>query len=99
MARKSTGLSVRGKRVKKSGKSTPDSRIDFSDIPELTDVQLRKMKRVGRPLLGGEKRQLIAIRIDPQVLREIKRQAEKHGTGYQTLINDILGKYLKNRAA
>ena len=99
MTKKSTGLSARGMRARKSGKSIPDSRIDFSDIPELSDKQLRKMKRVGRPLLGSEKRQLIAIRIDPQVLKKIKKHAEEHGTGYQTLINEILGKYIKNRAA
>jgi uncharacterized protein (DUF4415 family) len=99
MAKKSTALSARGKRAKRSGKSIPDSRIDFSDIPELTNEQLEKMKRPGRPLLGTEKRQLIAIRIDPKVLEKIKKHAEEHGTGYQTLINEILGKYIKNRAA
>ncbi len=99
MAKKSTALSARGTRAKRNGKSIPDSQIDFSDIPELNDVQIRKMKRVGRPLLGREKRQLIAIRVDPQVLKKIKKHAEEHGTGYQTLINEILGKYIKTRAA
>jgi uncharacterized protein (DUF4415 family) len=99
VAKKSIGSSARGKRAKKSGRSTPGSRIDFSDIPELTEGQLGKMKRVGRPLLGGGKRQLIAIRIDPKVLEQLKAHANENGTGYQTLINEILGKYIKNRAA
>ncbi len=32
-------------------------KIDFSDIPELSDAQLRVMRRVGRPPLGEYARQ------------------------------------------
>jgi hypothetical protein len=42
----------------------PDSRIDFSDIPESTDAELKRARRVGRPKTGDAK-QLIAIRIAP----------------------------------
>ena len=41
--------------------------IDFSDLPEASDEQLRTMRRVGRPPIGTHARQLIAIRLDPEV--------------------------------
>lgn len=100
MAKKrSTASLVRGLRAKKSEKNIQDSSIDFSDIPEMTDAQLKQMKRPGRPLMGMEKRQLIAIRIDPATLIRLKKVAEKKGKGYQTLVNEILTSYVKNRAA
>jgi hypothetical protein len=40
----------------------PDSRIDFNDIPEASDEELRHARRVGRPATGQAK-QLIAIRM------------------------------------
>ena len=95
MATKSTALLARGKRVKKSVKYIPDHKIDFSDIPELTDKELKQMKSVGRPLLGSSARQIIAIRIDPDTLSQIKNQAEIDGKGYQTLINEILNQYIR----
>lgn len=99
MAKRSIALSARGMRVKKSAKSIPDKDIDFSDIPELTDAQLKKMKRVGRPTLGNLPRHLIAIRLDLEVLRKVRRAAKKRGTGYQTLINEILIEYFRKHAA
>lgn len=88
---KSPRPGVRATRVAKSARRTPRARkIDFSDIPERSDAELRTMKRVGRPPLGSSARQLIAIRIDPEVLRWTKREAKRRGVGYQTLINEIL---------
>jgi uncharacterized protein (DUF4415 family) len=72
--------------------------IDFSDTPELSAKQLRLMRRVGRPPLGSEARQLIAIRIDPEVLRALKREAAQQSIGYQTLINDVLARHARHRA-
>ena len=57
------------------------------------------MKRVGRPPLGTDARQLIAIRIDPEVLEKIRKAASKVGKGYQTLINEILAKYANKKSA
>jgi uncharacterized protein (DUF4415 family) len=68
--------------------------IDFSDIPEAFLAQLRAMRRVGRPPLGAEARRLIAIRIDPQVLNAVRREAKRRGLGYQSLINDLLAKHV-----
>jgi uncharacterized protein (DUF4415 family) len=72
-------------------------RIDFSDVPELSTRQLRTMRPVGRPALGTAARQLIAIRIDPDVLRMLKRDANRLGVGYQTLINDVLADHVQPR--
>jgi uncharacterized protein (DUF4415 family) len=69
-------------------------RIDFSEIPEASPAQLRSMRRVGRPPLGVEARRLIAIRIDPQVLEAVRREAKRRGLGYQSLINDLLAKHI-----
>ncbi len=69
-------------------------RIDF-DIPEASPAQLRAMRRVGRPPLGVEARRLIAIRIDPQVLDAVRREAKRRGLGYQSLINDLLAKHVE----
>ena len=69
--------------------------IDFSDISEASAAQLRAMRRVGRPPLGGEARRLIAIRIDPQVLDAVRQEAKRRGLRYQSLINDVLAKYVE----
>jgi uncharacterized protein (DUF4415 family) len=69
--------------------------IDFSDIPEASPAQLRAMRRVGRPPLGTAPRRLIAIRIDPQVLDAVRREAKRRGLGYQSLINDLLAKRVR----
>ena len=76
----------------------PDSQIDFSDIPELTDEQLRRARRVGRPRSGHAK-QLIAIRIDPRLLKQLRRLASKQSKPYQTLIHELLERAAKKRVA
>ena len=79
-----------------SGKSknlkTKDADIDFSDIPELTDEQLSKFKRRGRPVIGDGPRKAISIRIDENVLDKLKSKAKRTGVAYQSLINEILKK-------
>lgn len=61
----------------------PDAEIDTSDIPELTDAQLAKMKRPEhfRPV----KKQITA-RLDADVLAWLKAG----GKGYQSRMNAIL---------
>lgn len=89
--RKQPGSSVRGKRVVRSGRHIPDSEIDFSDIPELSDEQLKRMRRIGRPATGMAK-QLIAIRLSPRLLAALRQMAAKRGKPYQTLIHELLEK-------
>jgi uncharacterized protein (DUF4415 family) len=67
----------------------PDSRIDFSDIPESSDQELARARRVGRPRTGRAK-QLIAIRIDPGLLAELRRLAARQRKPYQTLVHELL---------
>lgn len=69
--------------------------VSLTSVPELTDAQLLSMRRVGRPPLGEQVRQLIAIRIDPTILGSLQEEAKRLGKGYQTLINEILTEHVK----
>jgi len=80
-------------RVAKKGKST--RKIDFSDVPELSDRQLSIMRRVGRPPLGEHPRKLISVRLDTRTLDWLKKAAARKGLPYQSLINDILSREMK----
>ncbi len=82
----------------------PDSEIDFSDIPESTDAELRRARRVGgrrrkpgRPKTG-EAKQLIAIRIAPRVLTGLRRAAARQSKPYQTLIHELLERATRRQA-
>lgn len=78
-------------------KPIPDSQIDFSDVPESTDAELRRARRVGRPPTGKAK-QLIALRIDPKLLAALRKLASRQSKPYQTLIHEILEKALRRVA-
>src|ERR1700684_2617433 len=103
MARPSTGSSARGPRAAASASRTrhrpahqpPDRDIDFSDIPELTEAELRSARRVGRPPVGGVTKQMIAIRIQPDILAALRKQAARRKLPYQTHIHDILARAAK----
>ena len=73
-----------------------DHEINYSDIPELTSTQMKRAKRakVGRPPMGVAARKMISIKIDPLLLQATKKRARKEGKGYQTLIHEILEKYV-----
>jgi len=57
----------------------PESEIDYSDIPPLTEEQLASAFR-------PKSKQLVAVRLDRDVLAWLKR----YGSGYSTRINAIL---------
>lgn len=63
----------------------PDTRIDTSDIPELTDEQLREAVRgkMYRPI-----KKPVTIRLDADVIAWLKEE----GRGYQTKANALLRK-------
>lgn len=65
-------------------KNKPDSEIDFSDIPPLTDEQLATAFQPNR--------QLIAVRLDREVLDWLRG----FGPGYSTRINNILRVVMEN---
>ncbi|MFI5094860.1 MAG: BrnA antitoxin family protein [Candidatus Acidiferrum sp.] len=96
MTKKQSASSVRGRQRAKNGKYMPDSQLDLSDIPEATDEQLRRARRVGRPVTGNAK-QLIAIRIAPRVLAKLRRLAAKQSKPYQTYIHELLERAAKKR--
>ena len=93
---KRSASSAHGVRAAKSARRTAAPRtIDFSDIPETSDEQLRRMQRVGRPPLGARARRLIAIRLDPDVLKRFRTEAKRRNVGYQTLIHRVLAEYVR----
>jgi uncharacterized protein (DUF4415 family) len=93
--KKLRGSSVRPGRVGKSEKRMKSKKVNFSDIPELSDRQLSPMRRVGRPTVGDEPRKLIAIRLDARVLAWLRKTAEKKGLPYQSLVNEILANEMR----
>jgi uncharacterized DUF497 family protein len=90
-------LLVQGKLQKKSVKHMKDSEINFEDIPELTDGQLKSARRVGRPR-GQNNKKMIAFRIDPKILARVKKLANKKKKPYQRLIHELIESGLKTAA-
>ena len=95
---KRSGSSARGGRAAANARRTA-RKIDYSGIPESSPEQLKAMRRVGRPPLGDEPRQLIAIRVDPGVLDQFRREARRRRVGYQTLINEVLARHVRKDVA
>lgn len=93
MVKKQFESSVHARQTERNEKHMPDSAIDFSDIPESSDEELKKARRVGRPRKKDAK-QLIAFRIRPSLLVKIRSKAKQEGKPYQTLIHEILEKTL-----
>ena len=85
---------MRGGRPRKNVRRISDADIDFSDIPELTDKQLLAARRVGRPRRNDPK-QLIAIRMAPKLLAELKKLAKRRHRPYQTLMQELLEKAVR----
>lgn len=98
MTRKRYASSARGSRAAKSVKHIPDNQIDFSDVAESTDAELKRARRVGRPKTGHAKR-LIAIRIHPRLLARLRRLAARQDKPYQTLIHELLEKAAREKVA
>ena len=94
MATKRSALSARGKHQEKKGRHMPDKEINFSDIPELTSEQLLGARRVGRPRTGSAK-QLIALRVAPNLLQRLKKLAKSKGLPYQRLMHEMLERAVK----
>jgi uncharacterized protein (DUF4415 family) len=90
--------SARGARAGASVRRTR-RQIDFTDIPDSSAQQLTSMRRVGRPPLGDERRQLIAIRVDAGVLDQFRKEARRRRVGYQTLINEVLARHARKDVA
>lgn len=98
MGKRRYASSVRVKQRAKSVRHMPDSALNLSDIPEATDEQLDSARRVGRPATGNAK-QLIAIRIAPRLLGQLRRLAAKQSKPYQTLIHELLERAARKKIA
>jgi predicted DNA binding CopG/RHH family protein len=98
MNKKSFVSLAHAKRAAKSAKPAPDSEIDFRDMPEATDEQLKRARRVGRPATGHAKH-LIAIRMSPNLLARLRRLAAKKSRPYQMLIHEILERATRREVA
>ena len=70
------------RRASKHQAAGDDARINFDDIPRLTDEQLARMVR----LRDVRRKVAVSVRLDPQVLDWLKSKGE----GHLTRINDIL---------
>jgi predicted DNA binding CopG/RHH family protein len=90
MKKKRSESSAHGTHAERRAKHISDSPIDFSDIPEASDEEPKRMCRVGRPSTGMAK-QLIAIRLSPKLL-SLRRMPAKLGRPYQALIHELLEK-------
>src|ERR1700731_2623324 len=98
MKKKQSASLARARQRVKSARHMPDNQLDFSDIPEATTEQLRRARRVGRPVTGNAK-QLIAIRIAPRLLARLRRLAARQSKPYQTLIHELLERAASNKVA
>jgi uncharacterized protein (DUF4415 family) len=67
--------------------SLPDSKINYSDVPELDAGFFRHAIR------WPGKKQQITLRLDPDVLAFFRR----HGKRYQTTINAVLRSYMETQ--
>ena len=99
MSKRSASSAHGGPAARSARRTAASRKIDFSDIPETSDDQLRAMRRVGRPPLGARARRLIAIRLDPEVLKRFRTEAKRRNVGYQTLIHRVLAEYVRKHVA
>jgi uncharacterized protein (DUF4415 family) len=79
--------------------SLSDRSIDYSDIPAMTDAQLKRAKRVrpGRPPIGLLAKKMISLKLDPILLEQLKGRARREGKGYQVLIQEILERAIRSQ--
>jgi len=84
--------------MKRSNEFTFDRarRVTVSEVESARKAIAEKQGLPRRPRRGrppkpdSEKAAAVSIRLSPVVIRWAKREAKKHGTGYQTFINQVL---------
>ena len=89
MAKKRSASSVRGKHRARNMNIISDAKIDFSDIPEFSYAELRRTRPVGRPRLMHPKK-LLAIRLAPKLIDDLRKLAVKKRRPYLTLLQELL---------
>ena len=73
----------------------PDEDIDLSDIPEVTEEQMRRtvLRVGGKPIERGQRR--VDLFLDAFIVEYFEAKAGEQG--YQGLINQALAEYIYNR--
>src|SRR5688500_6726794 len=90
MRRRSGGGAMSGRERKEPAalEKMPDSAIDASDIPEITDWSKAQVGRFYRPI-----KQPVTIRLDADVIAWFKATAPQ----YQTAVNKVLREYMERQ--
>jgi uncharacterized protein (DUF4415 family) len=83
-------MSARERKELAALEKMPDSAIDTSDIPEITDWSKAQVGRFYRPI-----KQPVTIRLDADVIAWFKETAPQ----YQTAVNKVLRDYMERHAA
>ena len=83
-------MSARERKELAALEKMPDSAIDTSDIPEITDWSKAQVGRFYRPI-----KQPVTIRLDADVIAWFKETAPQ----YQTAVNKVLRDYMERQAA
>lgn len=73
----------------------PDSEIDFSDIPEMTDEQLAKMRPISEFWEMRRKKERLTVRIDKDVVAWLRSKGEGYQTRLNTILREAMAKDLK----
>ena len=83
-------LSAKLKAELKALEAMPDSAIDKSDIPPITDWSGAVRGAFYKPI-----KKPVSLRVDADVIDWFQRQ----GSGYQTKMNSVLRDYVRRQAA
>jgi len=70
-------------------KNLPDSQIDYSDVPDLSDPNFWKKFKIKKTKTVKKQ---VNLRLDTDILNWYKKQ----GKGYQTLMKKVLESYSKH---
>ncbi|MFW5891601.1 MAG: CopG family antitoxin [bacterium] len=68
-----------------------------SEIDQYKSVSAEKKKKIEKIIDQTKKNKAISLRINNYDLEKIKEKAEKEGVPYQTLITNILHKYISDQ--
>jgi len=68
-----------------------------SEIEQYKSVSAEKKKKIEKIIDQTKKNKAISLRINNYDLEKIKEKAEKEGVPYQTLITNILHKYISDQ--
>jgi len=67
------------------------------EIEQYKSVSVEKKKKIEKIIDQTKKNKAISLRINNYDLEKIKEKAEKEGVPYQTLITNILHKYISDQ--